>query len=166
MRFAIWFIRATTIWKAMIVLLMKPMNCTMYFNNCFTLLSYVVISFKLISITLLNYNCTYTQVIYSTHIHGTTHVSVFCTNKNRMVKITCSSSEMVLWTIKYTMIYSGSGPSLKIIALRPVVWYWRWTRLQWGEQSTWEVCVVKEKMDLVPAAWRVGVPFIDRAAVE
>jgi hypothetical protein len=38
-----------------------------------------------------------------------------------VVKITRSSSEMVLQTKKHTMIYPSLGPSLKIIALRPVV---------------------------------------------
>jgi hypothetical protein len=48
-------------------------------------------------------------------------VSVFCTGKNRVVKIARSSSEMVLQTTKHTMIYPGSGPSLEVIALRPMV---------------------------------------------
>jgi hypothetical protein len=50
-------------------------------------------------------------------------VSVFYTGKNRVVKIMHSSSEVVLRTIKHTMIYSSSGPSLEIIALRPAVLY-------------------------------------------
>jgi hypothetical protein len=37
------------------------------------------------------------------------------------------SSELVLWTTKYIMIYPNSGPSLEVIALRPAIWYWRWT---------------------------------------
>jgi hypothetical protein len=48
-------------------------------------------------------------------------VGVFCTGKNRVVKIACSSSEMVLQTTKHTMIYTGSGPSLEVITLRPMV---------------------------------------------
>jgi hypothetical protein len=48
-------------------------------------------------------------------------ISVFCTSKNRVVKILCSSSEVVLRTTKHTMIYPGSGPSLEVIALHPVV---------------------------------------------
>jgi hypothetical protein len=48
-------------------------------------------------------------------------VSVFCTGKNRVVKITRSSFEMVLQTTKHTMIYPDSGPSLEVIALRPMV---------------------------------------------
>jgi hypothetical protein len=48
-------------------------------------------------------------------------VSVFCAGKNRVVKIARSSSEMVLQTTKHTMIYPGSGPSLEVIALRPMV---------------------------------------------
>jgi hypothetical protein len=38
-----------------------------------------------------------------------------------VVKITCSSSEVVLQTIKHTVIYPSSGPSSEVIALRPVV---------------------------------------------
>jgi hypothetical protein len=48
-------------------------------------------------------------------------VSVFRTGKNRMVKIVRSSFEMVLRTIKHTMIFSGSVPYLKVIALHPAV---------------------------------------------
>jgi hypothetical protein len=48
-------------------------------------------------------------------------VGVFCTGKSRVVKIVRSSFEMVLRTIKHTMIYPGSGPSLEVIALHPVV---------------------------------------------
>jgi hypothetical protein len=48
-------------------------------------------------------------------------VGVFCTGKNRVVKIARSSSEMVIRTIKHTMIYPGPGSSLEVIALRPAV---------------------------------------------
>jgi hypothetical protein len=48
-------------------------------------------------------------------------VGVFCTGKNRVVKITCSSSEVVLQTTKHIMIYPSSGPSLEVIALRSVL---------------------------------------------
>jgi hypothetical protein len=48
-------------------------------------------------------------------------VSVFCTSKNRVVKITHSSSEVVLRTTKHTMIYPDSSPSLKVISLRSAV---------------------------------------------
>jgi hypothetical protein len=48
-----------------------------------------------------------------------TLVGVFCTSKNKMVKITRSNSEVVLRTIKHIMIYPGSGPSLEVIALCP-----------------------------------------------
>jgi hypothetical protein len=37
--------------------------------------------------------------------------------KNMVVKIACSSSEVILRTRKYTMIYPGSGTFLKVIAL-------------------------------------------------
>jgi hypothetical protein len=48
-------------------------------------------------------------------------ISVFCTDKNRVVKIVCSNSEIVLQTTKHTIIYPDSGPSLEVIALRPIV---------------------------------------------
>jgi hypothetical protein len=48
-------------------------------------------------------------------------VGVFYTGKNRVVKITCSSSEVVLQTTKHIMIYPSSGPSLEVIALRSVL---------------------------------------------
>jgi hypothetical protein len=48
-------------------------------------------------------------------------VSVFSPASYRVVKITCSSSEVVLQTIKHTMIYPGLGPTLEVIALRPIV---------------------------------------------
>jgi hypothetical protein len=38
-----------------------------------------------------------------------------------VVRITRSSCEEVLLTIKHTMIYPGSGPSSKVIPLHPVV---------------------------------------------
>jgi hypothetical protein len=40
-----------------------------------------------------------------------------------VVNITRSCSEVVLRTIKHTMVYPGSGPSLEVIALRPAVSY-------------------------------------------
>jgi hypothetical protein len=48
-------------------------------------------------------------------------VGVFYTSKNRVVRITHSSSEVVLRTTKNTMIYPDSGPSLEVIALHSVV---------------------------------------------
>jgi hypothetical protein len=48
-------------------------------------------------------------------------VSVFFVSIRYMVvKIVCSSSEVVLRTTKHTVIYSDLGPSLEVIALRPV----------------------------------------------
>jgi hypothetical protein len=38
-----------------------------------------------------------------------------------VVKITRSSSEMVLRTTEHTTTYPGSGPSLEVIGLRPAV---------------------------------------------
>jgi hypothetical protein len=52
---------------------------------------------------------------------NTPTVSVFCTGMNRVVKITRSSSKMVLRTTKHTMIYPGSGSSLEVIALHLAV---------------------------------------------
>jgi hypothetical protein len=37
----------------------------------------------------------------------------------RVVKIMCSSSEVVLQTTKHTVIYPSSSPSMKVIALHP-----------------------------------------------
>jgi hypothetical protein len=48
-------------------------------------------------------------------------VDVFYIGKNRVVKIACSSSEVILRTIKHTMIYPSSSPSSEVIALHPVV---------------------------------------------
>jgi hypothetical protein len=74
----------------------------------------------------------------------------------RVVKITCSYSEVVLWTTKHTIIYPSSGPSLEVIALHLAVWYWRWTTIimGWAEslRSSWS----EGENDLVPLAWRVG----------
>jgi hypothetical protein len=39
----------------------------------------------------------------------------------RVVKITHSSSELIVRTMKHTMIYLGSGPSSEVIVLHPVV---------------------------------------------
>jgi hypothetical protein len=51
---------------------------------------------------------------------GVSTVGVFfAPARYRVVKMMCSSSEMVLQTTKHTMIYPGSGPSLKVIVLRP-----------------------------------------------
>jgi hypothetical protein len=54
-----------------------------------------------------------------------------------VVKIARSSFEVVMWTMKHTMIYTGSCPSSEVIALYPVVWYWRWTYVTkgWAESS-------------------------------
>jgi hypothetical protein len=49
---------------------------------------------------------------------GVQTVGVFCTDKNRVVKIECSSSDVVLRTTKHAVIYPGLGPSLEVIALR------------------------------------------------
>jgi hypothetical protein len=49
-------------------------------------------------------------------------VSVFFAPANYgVIKIVYSSSEVVLQTTKHTMIYPGSGPSLKVIVLHPVI---------------------------------------------
>jgi hypothetical protein len=47
-------------------------------------------------------------------------VVIFYTHKNRVVKIMCSNSEMVLRTTKHTTIYPDSGLSLEVIALHLV----------------------------------------------
>jgi hypothetical protein len=46
----------------------------------------------------------------------------FASARYRVVKITCSCSEVILQTmktIKQTIVYPGSGPFYKVIALRP-----------------------------------------------
>jgi hypothetical protein len=49
-------------------------------------------------------------------------LSVFSTPANYgVVMITRSSSEVVLQTLKHTMIYPCLGPSSKVLARRPVV---------------------------------------------
>jgi hypothetical protein len=48
-------------------------------------------------------------------------VDVFCTGKYRVVKIAPSYSKMVLQVTKHTTVYPGSGPSLEVIALRPMI---------------------------------------------
>jgi hypothetical protein len=48
-------------------------------------------------------------------------VVVFWIGNNMVVKITRSSSEMVLQTTNHTMIYPGLDSSSKVIALRPAV---------------------------------------------
>jgi hypothetical protein len=45
----------------------------------------------------------------------------FALARYRVVNIVRSCSDMVLQTIKHTMIYPSSGPSLEVIALRLVV---------------------------------------------
>jgi hypothetical protein len=46
---------------------------------------------------------------------------VFCTGKLWGGVFMYSSSEVVLRTMKHTMIYDGFGPSSDVIALHPVV---------------------------------------------
>jgi hypothetical protein len=54
--------------------------------------------------------------------YQTRQLSVFSTPANYgVVKITRSSSEMVLLTIEHIMINPGSGPFLEVIVIRPVV---------------------------------------------
>jgi hypothetical protein len=48
-------------------------------------------------------------------------VGVFSLARYRVIKIARSYSEVVLRTTKHTMIYPGSDPSLKVIALCPAV---------------------------------------------
>jgi hypothetical protein len=47
-------------------------------------------------------------------------LSVFSAPVNYgVVKIVCSSSEVVLLTIEHTMFFPGTCPSLEVVALRP-----------------------------------------------
>jgi hypothetical protein len=49
-------------------------------------------------------------------------LSVFSASVNHgVVKIAHSSSKVVLRNMKHTMIYLGSGPSLDVLVLHPVV---------------------------------------------
>jgi hypothetical protein len=86
---------------------------------------------------------------------GVPTVKVFCTGKNSVLKITCSSSEVVLRTTKHTMIYPGSGSSLEVIALRQPFEIEDEQVIQRGEQRAQEVHVVMEEMDVVPVGTRV-----------
>jgi hypothetical protein len=89
--------------------------------------------------------------------HEGLDMSVFSTlAKYMVVKIARSSSEVVLWTMKHMVIYSGLAPSLKVIALRLMIWYWRWIGVIRGEQRAQEVLMMKGEMDLVAPTWRVG----------
>jgi hypothetical protein len=45
----------------------------------------------------------------------------FAPARYMMLKIMCSSAEVVLRTTKHTVSYPGSEPSLEVIALRPAV---------------------------------------------
>jgi hypothetical protein len=45
----------------------------------------------------------------------------FAPTRYRVLKIACSSSEVVLRTMKHIVIHPSSGPSLQVIALHPVV---------------------------------------------
>jgi hypothetical protein len=45
----------------------------------------------------------------------------FAPARYMVVKITYSYSEVVLRTTKYNIVYSGSGPFLEVIVLRPAV---------------------------------------------
>jgi hypothetical protein len=47
----------------------------------------------------------------------------FAPARCRVVKITCSCSEVILRTTKHTIVYSGSGPCYKVIALHPAFLY-------------------------------------------
>jgi hypothetical protein len=67
----------------------------------------------------------------------------FALARFRVVKIACSSSDVVLQTMKRIVIYLGSGPSSEVIALRPVDWHRRCIGVTSGEQRAQEVCMVK-----------------------
>jgi hypothetical protein len=84
------------------------------------------------------------------------HQSVFFRpTRYRVVKIMCFSAKVVLWTVKHIVIYHELGPSSEVIALRPVVYYRRWTSVIRGKRRDQKVCLVKGEMDLVSPAWRV-----------
>jgi hypothetical protein len=74
----------------------------------------------------------------------------FAPARYRVVKITRSSSDVVLRTMKHIVIYLGSDPSMVVIALRSVVWYRRWISVTRDEQRAQEVHMVNGEMDLMP----------------
>jgi hypothetical protein len=49
----------------------------------------------------------------------------FALARYRVVKIVCSYSEMVLQTMKHTIVYPNSGPYYEVIALCLAFLYWR-----------------------------------------
>jgi hypothetical protein len=64
--------------------------------------------------------------VFSAFLHKARRLSLVlmvfsALTKYRVVKITRSSFEVVLRTMKHTMIYPSSGPSLEVIALCLVV---------------------------------------------
>jgi hypothetical protein len=60
-------------------------------------------------------------LIGKTHTWKILECDVWCHVTCRCFLHARSSSEVVLQTMKHTMIYPGSDPSSKAIALRPVV---------------------------------------------
>jgi hypothetical protein len=50
---------------------------------------------------------------------GVPTIGVFCINKNKVAKITRSSSEVVLRTIEHMVIYPASVPSMEVIVIHP-----------------------------------------------
>jgi hypothetical protein len=92
------------------------------------------------------------------------YMSVFFTPTRYMaINTAYSYSEVVLRTTKYTMIYPDSGSFLEVIALRPAVWYWRWTKftLRWAEIS--RSSRGEGENDLVPSVWRIGAFYMPRS---
>jgi hypothetical protein len=89
----------------------------------------------------------------------------FASARYRVVKIMHSCSEVVLWTTKNTMVYSGSGPSLEIIALRLRFDIEDEQWLQWGEHIAQKVHEVKGGMISSSLLPKGRVPFIDHAMV-
>jgi hypothetical protein len=95
--------------------------------------------------------------IYVAILETTNKLSVLSAPANYgVVKIVCSSSEVVLWTMKHTMIYPSLGPFSEVIALYSVVWYWRWTCVTkgWAESSR-SSHGERGKWISYPPAWRV-----------
>jgi hypothetical protein len=61
----------------------------------------------------------------------------FASARYRVVRIVCSYSKVVLRTTKHTIVYSGSGPSLKVIVLHPAT-----TAIAQHPGSPWASCGV------------------------
>jgi hypothetical protein len=89
----------------------------------------------------------------------------FAPARYRVVKITHSYSEVVLWTTKHTIVYRSSGPSVEVIALRPKVWYWRWSVVTTGWAECSRILLSERGKCSCVTCQKGRGPFIDREAI-